>query len=226
MYTIGPLPFSTTKDGVSKLLKAWKWDARPLQPKGRTPDSNGVQWSIQAVEDPPYWIYNLQHGDVLITKQQQAKTTHPASHFAVIASKKTLEHLGSQDPWLQQDPWQKTYKPPAPVTHLPASSTGVSNAQLAAMEASLEKKLLTSLQAKMTDGDALMESTPLEERVQQLDMQLGQVQASQTGLESKVGQIQTQIEHQGVIFGQALDHKLQEQMDKIESLLTKRSRLE
>lgn len=225
-YTIGPLPFSTTKEGAAKLLRAWKWDARPLQPKGRTPDSNGIQWAIQAVEDPAFWIYSLQHGDVLITKQQQTKPTAPTGQFAVIASKKTLEHLGSQDPWLQNDPWQR---PPAAVptsSHMPVTQSSLSTPQLAALEASLERKIMNSLQAKMPDGDASMEPSALEDRVQHLEKQLSQVQVSQTGLENRVGQIQTQIEHQGIMFGQALDHKLAEQMDKIESLLTKRSRLE
>ena len=109
---------------------------------------------------------------------------------------------------------------------MPVTQSSLSTPQLAALEASLERKIMNSLQAKMPDGDASMEPSALEDRVQHLEKQLSQVQVSQTGLENRVGQIQTQIEHQGIMFGQALDHKLAEQMDKIESLLTKRSRLE
>lgn len=140
-YIIGPLPFSTTKEGVAKLLKAWGWDARPLQPRGRTPDANGIQWTIQAVEDPSFWIYALQHGDVLITKQQTAKAAAATDQFAVIASKKTLEHLGNQDPWLQSDPWQQPTRPAS--SHQPIAPPGLIPAQLATMEPNLERKLLT-----------------------------------------------------------------------------------
>lgn len=224
MYTMGPLPFSTTKDGVAKLLKARGWDARPLQPKGRTPDSNGIQWTIQAVEDPSFWIYALQHGDVLITKQQPAKPASQIDQVAVIASRKTLEHLGNQAPWLQQDPWQQPSK--QTVSHAPAAPPGLLNAQLATMEANLEKKLMSTLQTKPHDTDKPMEPSPLEARVTQLERQLSQVHMSQTGLENKVGSLQVQIDQQSHLFGQALDSKLAEQMDKIESFLIKRSRHE
>eukprot|EP00435_Cladocopium_sp_Y103_P058608 s705_g20.t1 len=178
MYIIGPLPFSTTKEGVAKLLRTWNWDARPLQPRGRSPDANGIQWTIQAVEDPAFWIYNLQHGDVLITKQQPTKAEPPTGQFAVIASKKTLDHLGQQDPWLQQDPWQKPTSVKPTSSHLPAAQPSITTAQLASMEANLERKLLSSLQSKSVEQDASMEPSALEERVSQLEQQLGQVQVS------------------------------------------------
>ena len=171
-------------------------------------------------------IYTLQHGDVLITKHQPAKPAAPTGQFAVIASKKTLDHLGTQDPWLQRDPWQQQSAPSMAPSHMPVNQPNLSNQQLASLEATLEKKLLSTLQPKLGDGDASMDPSPMEHRVAQLEHQLNQVQSSQHGLENRVGQMQHQIEHQGVLFGQALDMKLADQMDKIESLLNKRSRLE
>eukprot|EP00435_Cladocopium_sp_Y103_P062120 s1518_g23.t1 len=228
-YTIGPLPFSTTKEGVSKLLKTWGWDARALQPRGRTPDSNGVQWTIQAVEDPAFWIYSLQHGDVLITKQQPTKVSPPNAQFAVIASKKTLEHLANQDPWLQHDPWQKPAIALPTSSHMPAQSSGLSTTQIASIEANLERKILTQLQsktAKTADTDATMEPSNLESRVTHLEHQLSQVHGSQTGLETQFGHLKTQLDQQSMMYGQVIENKLAEQMDKIESLLIKRSRHE
>eukprot|EP00435_Cladocopium_sp_Y103_P039430 s1625_g10.t1 len=223
----GPLWDSMQRQpGVAKLLKTWGWDARPLQPRGRSPDANGIQWAIQAVEEPAFWIYNLQHGDVLITKQQQPKVEPPTGQFAVIASRKTLDHLGQQDPWLQQDPWQPQQNVKPTSSHMPAAQPSITTAQLASMEANLERKLLTTLNAKTPEVDATMEPSALEERVSQLEHQLSQVQASQQGMEHKVGHIQTQLEKQSQVFGQVIDHKLQEQMERIESLLIKRSRHE
>ena len=59
MYAIGPLPYSTTKSAIHKLLKAWKWEGRPIQPKGRSQDGTGITWAIQATEDPSHWVFTL-----------------------------------------------------------------------------------------------------------------------------------------------------------------------
>eukprot|EP00435_Cladocopium_sp_Y103_P023429 s2528_g5.t1 len=93
VYAVGPLPFSTTKAALHKLLKAWSWDARPLQPKGRAPDGSGITWHTQATEDPGHWVYALRHGDVLITKLQDAKPNNATMPNSIVASRKTIEHL-------------------------------------------------------------------------------------------------------------------------------------
>ena len=92
-YNIGPLPYATAREAVQKLLRAWDWDARPLQPKGRSQDGSGVTWLIQAVEDPACWIYTLQHGDVLITRTRENRPVVQDHSLNVVASKKTLEQL-------------------------------------------------------------------------------------------------------------------------------------
>lgn len=79
VYAVGPLPFSTTKTALSKMLKAWEWDARPLQPKGRSQDGSGITWHVQATENPGHCVYTMQHGDVLITKVQDGKPVVPAA---------------------------------------------------------------------------------------------------------------------------------------------------
>ena len=134
MFAVGPLPYSTTKAALHKLLKAWEWDARPLQPKGRAQDGSGVTWHIQAVEDPGHWVYTLQHGDVLITKIQNNRPANQTKPFSIVASKKTLDHLQGNDPWAHYDPWRKDGSSPAaqPSTVLPKpQSNPVTHAQVA-----------------------------------------------------------------------------------------------
>ena len=92
-YMIGPLPYSTTREALIKLLKAWEWDAKPLQPRGRSQDGQGVNWSILATEDPGHWVYSLQHGDVLVSKVQPEKPSASQPQYSIVASKKTIEHL-------------------------------------------------------------------------------------------------------------------------------------
>ena len=224
LYSIGPLPYSTTKEAVAKLLKAWNWEARPLHPKGRSQDGSGINWTIQATEDPQFWIYALAHGDVLITAIKDTKPVTGHQPFSIVASKKTMDQLQQQgqDPWDQHDPW-KNYNEP---TKRPVASTvttmGATPAQLAAMEHSLEQKLLAAIHTK-SDGDVAMDSTGMESRMTAVEQQIQHLQAGQNGLEVKLNQVQHQVEHQAQRFESSLDSKLQDQMDKIEHLLRKRA---
>eukprot|EP00435_Cladocopium_sp_Y103_P014704 s3651_g3.t1 len=229
LYAVGPLPFSTTKAALHKLLKAWTWDARPLQPKGRAQDGSGVTWHVQAIEDPGHWVYSLQHGDVLVTKLQDMKSTPAAMPYSIVASKKTLEHLQGTDPWLSNDPWTKGYQPPVvgqATKAMPAKHANqpVTQAQLAAVESMIDQKM--QMVTKSTDGDANMEPGQIDHRITQLEQQFQHMQALQMNTDTKINQMQHQIDHQSKQLGDRIDEKLSEQMDRIEQLLCKRSRLE
>jgi hypothetical protein len=228
LYAIGPLPYSTTKAALHKLLKAWEWDARPLQPKGRAQDGSGITWHIQAVEDPGHWVYTLQHGDVLVTKIQDMKAPASVKPFSIVASKKTLDHLQGADPWIHYDPWRKdgtaqSNAPAKPNASKP-QSVPVTHAQLAAMEASLDKKIQQI--AKPPEGDSPMETASFEARITQLEHQFQQVHAMQVGTDNRVGQLQHQLEQQSQVLGDRIDEKLNSHMERIEMLLYKRSRHE
>lgn len=229
MYSVGPLPYATTREGVAKLLKAWRWDARPLQPRGRAPDDTGVTWSVQAVEEPSHWVYTLKHGDVLVTKLQPTKKPPVQSApYNFVASRKTLDHLQQQatDPWLTSDPWMRTPEK--------ASQSGVKMAtpnapvltvgQITALEQSIEKKVLQAIQTKQEDEP--METSPLEARVFALENQLHNVQQSQTSIDGRLGQMQNQLDQQTKAFSTVMEQRMQEQMDRIETLMSKRVRLD
>jgi hypothetical protein len=198
LYAVGPLPYSTTKAALHKLLKAWQWEAKPLQPKGRAQDGSGVTWHIQATEDPGHWVYSLQHGDVLISKIQDTKQAAVQMPYSIVASKKTIEHLQGPDPWANYDPWRKNGPPNAGQATKPSSSTPpsqpVTQAQLAAWEASMEKKMQAF--AKHPDGDADMDSSTMDARITNLENRFNQVQQAQAGMDTKVSQLQVQIDHQ------------------------------
>ena len=104
------------------------------------------------------------------------------------------------------------------------SSSPVTHAHLAAMEASLDKKI--QLAAKPHDGDAPMEAASMEARITQLEQQFQQVQVLQQGTDAKVGQLQNQMDQQSKLLGDRIDEKLNSQMERIEMLLCKRSRHE
>ena len=225
LYTMGPMPFAATKESISKLLKTWGWDARALQPRGRAADSSGITWTIQAVEDPSHWIYTLQHGDVLITRLRE-RSPVKAAPVNIVASRKTIEHLQqNEDPWLKHDPWNGSAAS-QPTKQTSSTTTTPSQAQIATIEANVEKRVIAAIQAKQHDGDVSMEADHMESRVAQLEKQIQQVHAHQVGMDSKINTMQNQLEAQGQQFNASLDMKLAAQMEKIEALFSKRGRHE
>ena len=230
-YMIGPLPYSTTREALIKLLKAWEWDAKPLQPRGRSQDGQGVNWSILATEDPGHWVYTLQHGDVLVSKVQPEKQNISPPQYSIVASKKTIEHLQATaiDPWINYDPWkQETQKPKPGNAKVPTStsqSAGLTPAQLATLETNLTKSLAQNLK-KGSEEDINMEQSAMENRIAQLEHQFNHMQQAQASTDTKVSQLQTQIDQQSRSLGDKIDQKMTEQMDRIEQLLCKRIRHE
>ena len=146
-----------------------------------------------------------------------------------MASKKTIDHLQGADPWANYDPWRKDGMPAAPLAR-PAShataSQPVTQAQFAALEASMDKKL--SSFSKQAGDDANMESSTshMEARITQLEHQFQHMHTMQASTDAKVSQMQTQLDQQSKMLGDRIDEKLTEQMDRIEQLLCKRSRFE
>ena len=228
LFLLGPLPFSTTKEGISKLLSAWKWDARPLQPRGRTMDGTGINWLIQGTENPTHMIYTLKHGDVLITKLPDDKPSQSQDTCTIVASKKTIHQLMNkegEDPIFVNDPWGKN-RNTREAGRATSSVPAVSNSQIASIETNLEKKLLEKL--ARPDEDVCMDgrSDELAQKVNRLEAQMSQVMQSQQSVEVKISGMQQQIDQQHSLFAGAVERQMQEQMDRIESLLSKRNRLE
>ena len=225
LYSVGPMPYATTKEALAKILKAWDWEARPLHPKGRSQDGSGINWTIQATEAPKFWIYSMQHGDVLITQIKDNKPAQSQQPFSIVASKKTLDQLQQQgqDPWLQADPWKAQPDQPRRSVATAVTTTGATPAQLAALEQSLEQKIMAAIQHHKPDADVSMDHTEIDQRVSAVEGQLQQLQANQQGLDHKITQVQHQVEHQAQRFESCLDSKLQDQMDRIEHLLRKRA---
>ena len=230
-YMIGPLPYSTTREALIKLLNAWEWDAKPLQPRGRSQDGQGVNWSILATEDPGHWVYSLQHGDVLVSKVQHDKQVPSPPQFSIVASKKTIEHLQATtaDPWLNYDPWrpegQKTKQQQHKHVSHASPATGLTPAQMANLETNLEKRFAQHIR-KSPDDDIPMEQSAMESRLSQLENQFQHLQNAQLTTDAKVSQVQHQIDQQSKSLGDRIDQRMSEQMDRIEQLLCKRGRHE
>ena len=173
----------------------------------------------------------MQHGDVLITKAQVEKSSVPPDTCGIIASRKTIDQFKQslgEDPWQKNDPWSG-YKPvvanPKEITRA-VPSNGMSSAQIAAVEANIEKRLIATLSTK--SEDVTMEGSMQEvvQKVTQLENQLQQVVHHQQQVDNRLNGMQSQMDQQAVQFASAVETQMTAQMDRIESLLAKRSRME
>ena len=235
-YRLAPIPYGSTKQSLSAIFKKWQWPARPVGPQGQTADRSGMVWLVQASEEPSHWIYQLAHGDVLITQEPQGNVTSKEVRSEVMASQKTLQTLqqkihpwqieaqkGNPDPWRHKDPWQSAA----------SSSREISVGQIAAiqsnLEAVLEKKIQERSDVNMTD-DVEHRVQDLESQMQQMANNMQQYQQQQTqhnqAMYNQIQKVDQKVDQQQGALQVFLDSKLEDQMQRIEMLFTKRSRHE
>ena len=216
LYLMGPLPYGTTHQSLAKILTAWEWEARPLQPKGRTSDGSGAQWVIQATSPPSHWVYTLKHGDVLITTMP-AKPNVPVPGVSFVASKKTLIAAEDRtDPWQIKDPWSQASTSAASSSTI--NSQGVTPSQLAALEEAVQSKVVATLKAQQ-DQDVHMEGN-LDSRVAKLEAHLETMQQAQQATDTKVCNLQGQMEAQTQAFKQHITSELAGHMAQMETHMT------
>ena len=237
------------RSSLSKVFAQWSWQARPLQPRGKSSDGCGIVWEVQAANPPPYEVYNMAHSDVLISeipKKKQQGRTQPD----IVASAKTLAALRngnvptqpnpqsggdpfeSSDPWASYTPITKQAKttPVAPVSHTPS---------LDFVNASVDRKVaavMAQVDRKLADTDLHMVG-PMDERVDSLETRLmtleqavqaqhSQQQQYQSQVSQQFTQMHRQIESQGTHLECYMDRKMSEQLQQIEQLLGKKARHE
>lgn len=246
LYRVGPLPFGTTRLSLSKVFQSWNWIARPGQPVGQDKEHTGMFWSAMASQPPSHWVYHCEHGDILTSRLPGKRGQKPSNAFCsanIEASKLTLQHLAGPpskdsesrpDPWLQNDPRMQPNR----------SAKQLSPHQVAAMEASIEKKVLDTIRPQMyrMDDDEDMPSVASEQKVHELEAQVTNLHASLNQIQQNVQQLQQQqaaqnqqmtqqiqtVQHQVDSQQQGiqslLDKKMSEQMERIEALFNKRAK--
>ncbi len=245
-FLVGPLPYGTVKASLTEALLTVGWKIRPLQTMATSQHVEGIMWKVQAVDEPPRTVIQLEHGEVLVTKLEDSQVQQSAVD-QVVGSDRTKQLCTSQskgsDPLQQNDPWAAWSKTPASAASMP-----VSDAPLA----TLEKKVFESVMAKLPkeamevddDGAVNQRFKDLEQKVlglqdgqQQLAQriqeqgatqgsQIQQLYAQSTRLETTVqeqsaalGQFQSQFRAQLEQQQGQLDSLFRQQMDRIEEIL-------
>lgn len=253
-YLVGPLPYGVTKTNLSKVFAKWGWQARPVQPRGRSSDGGGILWEVHAAQAPECEAYSMEHGDVIVSELSRKKPNDKIV-TDIIASAKTLAALQTQrpaegqnkpsassndDPWNEKDPWGGY----APISKAPrvSNAVDVANAKhldsvtstvdrkIAAALAQVDQKLsVATSNGGMTDGvEGRMDT--MEARLSQMEQvvqnQQHQMQAHQTQVSSQLNTMKNQIGQQAQAFQHHLDSRMDEQLSQIEKLLGKKGRYE
>lgn len=213
-YTVGPFPAGSTRAAILKICKAWDWNAKPIQPRARSADGRGVLWQLLAANMPSSEVYQLAHGDVLITPDPPRKNAGAITSADVQASAKTLAVLATtspadsaEDPWAQYDPWST----PAKKSRTVPSNT-VTKTDLEAMEQRMHQKIRETIKPESEDSSMGMDDervAHLEQRMTQLEVSLQQqqhnAQSQHAEVQHQLHQVRSQVEQQGTTFHALLD---------------------
>ena len=225
-YKVGPFPYGSTKASISKGFKHIGWNARPVQPMSQMQVHEGIFWQVTAPQEPSHWIYQMKDGDILIAKLDGHKDAPLPSTTNIIASKKTITTLAqshqdaSADPWLHSDPWQSYSKPrktpgqPVPTVAMPS--------QLAALEQRIEQKIMAAKHEPPTNSM----HTDQTARIEALESQVNSLTHSVSTFQSQQVKVNHQLASQLQGFEGRIDAKLDDQMQRIEALLSKKQRHE
>ena len=235
-FRVGPMPYGANKQAIANVFKTWQWNARPIGPVGQSRTRDGVLWIVQAADAPQSWVYQLAHGDVLITQEQNDMPGEVVQPMQVLASNRTIQSLRKpstksdqrqDDPWVQHDPWQ---------SYQSGSAKEASVHQITAVQARLEAMVDQKIRDHMpdtemsavTDGNTVAKVDALEHQIQVLSANFQSFQQQQSSqnqmVQHQVQAIDAKVESQQSNIQQMLDSKLDDQTQRIEHLLSKRQR--
>ena len=222
----GPWPFGVDRKALASVFRQWKWEARPLQPIKSV--QGGNMWLVQAVDDPCQVVYNMKHGQVLVSrcKPAEGNANVPAEVIGQTSTVQMCKPASSDiDPWTLKDPWQSSL----PVVG-PAVGPNPAKAQLAELETRLEQSILSKLPTNMEEDGKDDRLNALEQQVSQL---IGRQQVLEETVQSnqhqniaQVQQLQAQMSAQMDMQGRKMQNMFDDQLSRMEALLSKRIRHE
>ena len=104
-FRLEPLLVGSQMQGIAEVLKAWKWNARPLQPlRG----SQGKAWEVASSGPPPCDFFRAKHGLITAVLLKEVASTKQQND-QVVATAKTRRHIseaGSTGGEVElADPW-------------------------------------------------------------------------------------------------------------------------
>ena len=224
LWHCGPWPYGSDRKSLAKVFSEWQWQARPLQPS--KPVNGGMMWLIQSIDDPSQVVWNMKHGQVVVSRCSSVNDAVLDS-AAVLGPQATVDLCTStspMDPWLERDPWQQAVKT------VPTQAPSVAH-QLHELESRLEKSLLDKLPPERMDTDEQ------ENRLSLLEQQMQHLAHRHQTLETTVNEhhqqnqaqvqsLQAQMVSQMEVQRSHMAGMFEDQMQKLETILSKRGRHE
>ena len=221
----GPWPYGSDRKSLAKIFADRKWQARPLQPARQI--NGGVMWLVQSVLDPPDAVWNMAHGQVVISKCAST-AVDMLENATVVGPQATVElcsSVNASDPWLVHDPWQQT------VAKIQTPAAAQMTDHLQEIEDRLERSLLAKLPCDR------MEVDDADQRICQLEQQMMTLAGKQQTLENTVTEhhrqntaqvqsLQSQMLSQMETNRSQMAHMFDDQMAKLEAILAKKGRYE
>eukprot|EP00438_Fugacium_kawagutii_P025566 Skav230001 [mRNA] locus=scaffold17:143988:149311:- [translate_table: standard] len=243
LYIAGPFPWGATRNTLLKLFKQWQWDARPVQPRGRSVDGKGTLWEIQATKAPQFTVFTLEHADILITPVPSKQRTPVSASSAVQGSARTIAALQQQsqavvDPTVDtlqiNDPW----KPKSAKTTVDPRVPSMT--MMAQVDQRIQQQVQAQLEQFKKDHDVDMDAsassqtriTELEQRVVHMEQNLTAHTQSQVAhnqeVASQIQQLHSRVDAQATSLQSHIDGRLDHQLTQIERMLQefKKSRTE
>ena len=238
-FLAGPFPYGASRQAISEAFAKLKWIAKAVHPMNpvQSTQSKGNMWLLHSAEQPPGSVFQMGHGEVVVTVH---KSPQPNAQTAIpkpVAAKATLDLCGAktkigEDLLQVYDPWKKPSEWQAQPSQLPNAAEALSQ-----FEARLEKSILSKIQVGPQD----MVQDDLPERMQELETKLQNITIRQQTMEQNMADSSahhaTQLNHLQQQFSaqaQQLNGKIENQqqniqamfdsqMSQIRSLLSKRS---
>ena len=204
-FRVHPLPHGTQRADLIKLLREWKWCARPLQPcRG---DSQGASWLVGSDTVPGTTALPTGCGFAIATPLNQGNTK-PDVGTQLYASQRTRHCIQKEqaatskaDP-RGEDPWQNSLDPWA--VHNANKGTSVQakpssgQSRIAAIEDSLLKQVNSTAQehvATEVQAQVAQHGKATEERFARLESGLHEVQQQNIKLQEWLGSVNRQVAH-------------------------------
>ena len=249
-FELGPLPYGLDRCGVATLCKSWGWIAKPVNPTRSVVGDLGTVWLVQSCSEPPSAVFALKGNDVVVTKLPSKQHSVPSPMQPTVASPATLslcaldiqESKRGPDPWLKADPWGYDASKAAAGNH--------SQPEVALNLQQIEDRIEQSLLAKLPKASTAMdvdqtsmssESTAAvvqhDARLNVLESQVNRLLSGHQILEQRVdegakkteaqlSQVQHQMSAQIEAQSSRIEDLFQCQMNRLESLLNKKARME
>ena len=249
VYEIRPLAHGIQKAGVDKLLKAWGWEAKPLQPYKA--DQYGIGWLIGTAKEPPSMVLRAGDQDITVcihkdVTQKKAGPTclstmktkahiqrKPRSDARSSKDQSTTEGTKGEDPWLRRDPWENWSKARPVEDEVMHPTSKIDEVE-------------TRLQSQVSGAIATEVSKATEERFQQISVDMAELKQQQakfdgwfieaaqlnTSTQGQITQLRQQVQAQQGELGQVKNELGQVRTDiqsgfaNIEALLNKKHRTE